>query len=65
MPADNFDPNDPWTHVSFEGNARAQRLRLSYLPFAEKIRLVEDMQRLAVQFARARERRTGSLSNDD
>jgi hypothetical protein len=47
-------PEDPWTSVSFEGNRRQQLQQWAKIPFAEKIAWLEEAQRLADDFAKAR-----------
>ena len=43
-----------WDAATFEGNEREQLHRMAKLPFAEKIRWLEEAQRLSVALQQAR-----------
>ena len=55
-------PQHPWDTGTFEGNRRHQLLEGAKLSFAEKIKWVEEAQRIAEAFEKARPLATPVIS---
>jgi len=57
-PSEEQPKEDPWETGTFEGNRRYQLREDAKLSFAEKIKWVEEAQRIAEMFEKARPRAT-------